>query len=78
MKSLAQNALREEIKEHINHADERTLRLIHAIIGADKDWWDETSTEEKASINRGLKDIKAEKVASNEHVMKKYGKWLAK
>lgn len=78
MKSLAQKALREELKEQINNADERTLRLIHAIIGADKDCWDETGSEEKASINRGIKDSNEGKASTHEEVKKKYTKWLSK
>lgn len=38
MRSSAQQVLREELKAYINQADERTLRLMHAIIEADKDW----------------------------------------
>lgn len=78
MVATVKKALREEIKEYINHADDRTLRLMRAIIEAENDWWDEISEEEKASIKRGIKDVKEGRVMPHEDVMKKYNKWLSK
>jgi len=40
------------------------------------DWWDEISEAEKASIDRGLDDIKHGRVSPHEEVRKKYEKWL--
>ena len=40
------------------------------------DWWDEISEAERASIDRGLDDIKQGRVTSHEEVRKKYDKWL--
>jgi predicted transcriptional regulator len=41
-----------------------------------KDWWDELTNEEIASINKGLKDIEEGKVHSHENVRKRYEKYL--
>jgi predicted transcriptional regulator len=40
------------------------------------DWWDEISDAEKASIERGLEDIKAGRVIDHSEVKKLYEKWL--
>ncbi len=48
------------------------------IIENEKDWWDEISEAEKASILRGIEDVKAGRVIPHEVVMKKYMKWLNK
>ncbi|HMN48086.1 MAG TPA: hypothetical protein PKD67_03030 [Ignavibacteriaceae bacterium] len=40
------------------------------------DWWDEISEAEKASIERGLEDIKAGRVIDHSEVKKLYEKWL--
>ena len=40
------------------------------------DWWDEISKAEKASIERGLEDIKNGRITLHEEVRKKYEKWL--
>jgi hypothetical protein len=42
------------------------------------DWWDEISEEEKASIERGLADVKAGRIVPHDEVRKKYLKWLNK
>ncbi|MCL6493692.1 MAG: hypothetical protein K6T54_02810 [Ignavibacterium sp.] len=44
--------------------------------GPVKDFWDEISDEEKASIERGLKDVQDGRVVSHEVVKKNYEKWL--
>jgi hypothetical protein len=44
--------------------------------GPVKDFWDEISDEEKASIERGLKDVQDGRVISHEVVKKNYEKWL--
>jgi predicted transcriptional regulator len=40
-----------------------------------KDWWDEISEDEKASIEIGLAQADNGETISHEQVMKKYQKW---
>lgn len=40
------------------------------------DWWDEISTSEKESIEKGIKDADNGKLASHSNVRKTYEKWL--
>jgi predicted transcriptional regulator len=72
--------LRKEVKKYIDTADEKTLKMIHAMLEVDQesDWWEELSGEAKASIEKGLKDGEAGRVTPHEVVMKKYRKWLPK
>lgn len=41
-----------------------------------RDWWDNISEAEKAGIDRGLADSKAERTTPHEEVRKSYKKWL--
>ena len=41
-----------------------------------KDWWDETSDEEKESIEKGLEDANSGKLKPPYEIRKKYEKWL--
>ena len=41
-----------------------------------KDWWDEISEEEKASIERGLAQSADGKTKPHKEVMEKYKEWL--
>lgn len=51
------------------------LRLLRTKPKA-KDWWEETSEEEKLAIERGLTDIRQGKVKPHKEVKKLYEKWL--
>ena len=42
----------------------------------EEDWWNEITEEEKASIEKGLEDVKAGRVTPHSEVKKEYGKWL--
>lgn len=60
--------------------DNDLIDLIKNIITvpnvSNADWWDQTTQEEKDSINRGLNDLKQGKVHSHDQIRKKYEKWL--
>lgn len=73
-------SLKKEVKKNIDKADERVLKMVNAMLLADQedDWYDELPEEVKASIEKGLDDIKNGRVVSHENVMKKYKKWLSK
>jgi predicted transcriptional regulator len=73
-------ALRKETKKYIDNADVKTVKMIHALLEAEQesDWWDDLAPPEKASIERGLKEVEEGKVVSHETVMKKYKKWRLK
>ena len=72
--------LRQEVKKYIDNADEHVVKMVYAMLKADSeaDWWDELEEEEKASIERGLDDLKNGRVISHEEVMKQYPQWLSK
>jgi len=76
MKEVA--VLRKEVKRYIDKADEKTLKMIQAMLEVEQesDWWDDLDEEAKASIERGLKDADAGRVTPHDVVMKKYKKWL--
>ena len=73
-------AMRKEVKEYINHADDRMVRAIHAMLEADQegDWWDEISDAQKASIERGIKDMEQGNIIEHEEMVKLYSRWLTK
>lgn len=55
------------------------LKRVEAILSTpEEDFWDELSTNQKASILQGRKDIKAGKTKTTKQVMAKYKKWLTK
>lgn len=60
-----------KIVEHIMQSnDDVLLNEIQAMLElSDKDFWDELSDETRASIDRGLEDIKKGRTKANEEVL---------
>ena len=72
-------ALRAYVKQQIDKADEKTLRMMQAMLDvAEGDWWEHISEAEKASIERGLQQAANGQTISHEEAMKKLDKWFTK
>lgn len=71
--------MRVQVKKYLDKADEKTIKMVFAMLEADaeEDWWDDLSEDAKKSIGKGLKDIEKGKVTPHKEVMKKYKKWLS-
>ncbi len=55
---------------------ETLLKKIKALLKSEqKDWWDEISTEEKAEINAGVKEIESGNFLTHKEVMANPRKW---
>lgn len=72
--------LRKKVKKSIDNADEKTLKMVDALLTIDQDydWWDDLNDEAKASILRAEKNIEEGKVETHKNVMKKHSTWLSK
>ena len=49
------------------------LKIVKDSRESDHDWWNDLPDDQKASIERGLKDIDEGRVHSHEEVKNKYG-----
>ncbi len=80
MKTAEMKDLRKEIKTYIDEADDRMVKIIYAMLEADKteDWWNDVSDEEKSSIDRGLSQLKDGKGIPHDEVVKQHAKWFRK
>ena len=57
--------------------DETSIERLKMLKNSSKtDWWDQISDEEKNAIDKGLADVKANRVKSHKEVKKLYAKWL--
>jgi predicted transcriptional regulator len=70
--------LKNKAKEYLDNADEKTIKMIYAMLEVDaqNDWWNDLPEFARDSIQRGLKDAENGKVTSHKEVMRKYKKWL--
>ena len=78
MSSVA--TLRKDVKKYIETADGRVVKMVHAMLEADKqtDLWDELPTTVKADVKIALKQSAQGKGKPHKEVMKKYKKWITK
>lgn len=74
------DVLRREVKQYIDQSDERMVRMVYAMLAADQenDWEERISDDERASIERGIKDMEAGRVIPHEEMKAYYSKWLTK
>jgi hypothetical protein len=72
--------LKSEVKKYIDHADERMVKAVYAMLEADQqgDWWDEIREGERQAVTRGLQQVLEVKVKPLDQVMEKYSKWSTK
>ena len=70
--------LKNKAKKYLDNADEKTIKMIYAMLEVDaqNDWWDDLPESAKDSIQGGLRDIENGKVTPHKEVMRKYKKWL--
>lgn len=75
-------AMRKEVKEYIDTADEKVVKMMHAMLEVDAeedtDWWDTMPDEVKADIDKAIREADEGKLIPHEEVMKFLQKWLVK
>jgi hypothetical protein len=73
-------ALKDQIKNYVDLADESVLKIVHAILTTDADanWWDSVPGELKANLDESIYDAdrEGEEVTSYEQVKKEYPHWF--
>lgn len=74
---MGAEALKLELLDWLLHVDNNDmlqyLKVIKDQSTSQTDWWDELTDEQKAGIERGIKDIESGRIVSHEDVKKKYG-----
>lgn len=70
--------LREEVKTMIDKADEKTIRMMYAMLeaGNEEDWWNELNTEERKEIDTSIEESdKEENVIPFETFQSEFNTW---
>jgi len=74
---MGHDALKLELIEWLTHLDDDDtisyLKIVKDSSETGSDWWQDLSDEQKLGIERGLRDIDAERVTPHDQVKKKYG-----
>jgi hypothetical protein len=72
--------LKKEVLAEISKADIRVLKMVHAMLQANKeyDFWDDIPEPVKKDVDLAIKESEEGLGKSHEEVMLKYKKWLTK
>jgi predicted transcriptional regulator len=72
--------MRIEVKKYIDTADDKVVKMVHAMleVDSDADWWDEIPDNVRADIEEAVGQADRGEVMTHEEVKKKYKKWFAK
>jgi len=72
--------LRKEVKMYIDHADERVVKMLYAMLekDAETDWYDEMPDEIKAELEESIAQADRGQVMTHAQVKQKYPQWFTK
>ncbi len=72
--------LKKEVLAEISKADTRVLKMVHAMLQANKeyDFWEDIPEQVKKDVDLAIKESEKGLGKSHEEVMLKYKKWLTK
>ncbi len=72
--------MRTEVKKYIDNADEKVVKMVHAMleVDAEADWWDAMPDEVRADVETAIRQADKGQLISHEEVKKKYPQWFSK
>jgi hypothetical protein len=72
--------LRKAVKKYIETADERVVKMVHAMLEADNetDFWDELPPTVKDDVKVAMEQAGRGEGKLHNTVMRKYKKWITK
>lgn len=72
--------MRNDVKKYIDTADDKVVKMIHAMleVDADSDWWDEMPDKVRADVEEAILQADRGEVMPHEEVKKKYKKWFVR
>lgn len=73
-------ALKKEVKQQIDHADERVVRMVHALLDADinANWVDTMPHNIHADLLESIAQADKGEVISHEDVKKRHPQWFSR
>ncbi len=72
--------LRKAVIEYIQAADEKVVRMVHAMleVDAEEDPWDQMPDEVKADVEAALQESERGEGMSHDDVKNKYSQWFTR
>ena len=72
--------MRIEVKKYIDTADEKVVKMMHAMleVDADRDWWDSMPDEIKRDLELSISQADSGDVLTHDQVKEKHPEWFMK
>ncbi|HEV7382215.1 MAG TPA: hypothetical protein VGN64_20610 [Dyadobacter sp.] len=72
--------LREKVKRHIDHADERVLSMVYALLedNVSSDWWDSIPENVRGDLDVSIKQANDGHYLTQEEVNERFPQWHLK
>jgi hypothetical protein len=72
--------MRIEVKKYIDTADEKVVKMMHAMleVDADADWWDAMPDEVKRDLELSISQADRADVLTHDQVKEKHPEWFTK
>jgi hypothetical protein len=72
--------MRNEVKKYIDSADEKVVKMVHAMleVDAEVDWWGAMPDNVKADVETAIKQADKAELISHAEVKKRYPQWFSK
>ena len=72
--------MRTEVKKYIDTADEKVVKMVHAMLEVDADagWWDALPDNTKAEVEEALKQADNGETMTHGQIKKKHPQWFTK
>ena len=85
----ATEILRNEVREYINHADDKALRMVKAILEIEQEEdideenrevenWDDLPEKLQVLLTQAVKECEGGNVTPHTQIVEKYSKWFRK
>ena len=74
---MRHEAMKSELLEWLSNLEDKEtieyLKIVKDSKSNNNNWWDDLTEDQKAGIERGLKDIDNERTLSHDEVKRRYG-----
>jgi hypothetical protein len=80
MASTAIRDIRKEVKQYIDHADAKVVKMIHAMleVDSDGDWWSSMPANVMADVEAAILQADKGESTSHQQIKEKYSQWFTK
>ena len=79
---VADKDLREKIKEYIDRADAKVVKMVHALLEVDasveNEWWETLPENVKQELEASIAEADAGNTFTHEEVKEKHPQWFTK